>query len=191
MSGREPSVDEAPQRPGSFETHAFSNDAGTRAHKVYVPAAAADSPRAMVLMLHGCIQSADDFAARNADESPRAGARLPGGVFRAGRTREPVEVPELVLAAGPTARRWRTFTDRRHRSRGGTKTRHRQAPHLCRRGCRRALPRPWCWAKPTRSCLPVSGHIPACLTAVHTTSVGHGGHERETQRPAGAEDHPL
>ena len=63
MSGREPSVDEAPQRPGSFETHAFSNDAGTRAHKVYVPAAAADSPRAMVLMRHGCTQSADDFAA--------------------------------------------------------------------------------------------------------------------------------
>lgn len=142
MSGREPSVDEAPQRPGCFETHAFSNDAGTRAHKVYVPAAAADSPRAMVLMRHGCTQSADDFAASTQMNLPRAGARLPGGVSRAGRTREPVEVLDLVLAAGPTARRWRTFTDRRHRSRGGTKTRRRHAPHLCRRGCRRALPRP-------------------------------------------------
>jgi poly(hydroxyalkanoate) depolymerase family esterase len=62
-SDREPSAGEAQQRPGSFETHHFSNDAGTRAYKVYVPAAAADAPRAMIVMLHGCTQSADDFAA--------------------------------------------------------------------------------------------------------------------------------
>ena len=60
---REPSIGPAQQRPGSFETHAFSNQAGTRAYKVYVPVAAADAPRAMVVMLHGCTQSADDFAA--------------------------------------------------------------------------------------------------------------------------------
>jgi poly(hydroxyalkanoate) depolymerase family esterase len=61
--GREPSKAEAPLRPGSFETHEFSSDAGQRAYKVYVPAGKSDVPRAMIVMLHGCTQSADDFAA--------------------------------------------------------------------------------------------------------------------------------
>lgn len=60
---RQPSIGEARQRPGSFEAYEFSNDAGTRAYKVYVPAPKSDGPRAMIVMLHGCTQSADDFAA--------------------------------------------------------------------------------------------------------------------------------
>ena len=60
---REPSIGEARQRPGSFETHEFSNDAGSRTYKLYVPAGESDAPRAMIVMLHGCTQSADDFAA--------------------------------------------------------------------------------------------------------------------------------
>jgi len=48
---------------GSFETHAFSNSAGTRAYKLYVPVRGASTARPMVVMLHGCTQSADDFAA--------------------------------------------------------------------------------------------------------------------------------
>ena len=48
---------------GSFETHEFSNRAGSRAYKVYAPAGHADAPRPMVVMLHGCTQSANDFAA--------------------------------------------------------------------------------------------------------------------------------
>jgi poly(hydroxyalkanoate) depolymerase family esterase len=60
---REPSTSEAQQRPGSFVMHEFSNDAGSRAYKVYVPAGKSDAPRAMIVMLHGCTQSADDFAA--------------------------------------------------------------------------------------------------------------------------------
>jgi poly(hydroxyalkanoate) depolymerase family esterase len=59
----EPSIREARQQPGSFEAHEFSNDAGSRAYKVYVPAGKSDAPRAMIVMLHGCTQSADDFAA--------------------------------------------------------------------------------------------------------------------------------
>lgn len=61
-SNHESSIGQAP-RPGSFETREFSNRAGTRAYKVYVPAATADAPRALMVMLHGCTQSADDFAA--------------------------------------------------------------------------------------------------------------------------------
>ena len=60
---REPAISAARQRPGSFETHEFSNDAGSRTYKLYVPAGESDAPRAMIVMLHGCTQSADDFAA--------------------------------------------------------------------------------------------------------------------------------
>jgi poly(hydroxyalkanoate) depolymerase family esterase len=60
---RPPSIGERPQGLGSFEVHEFSNESGTRAYKVYVPATNPDAPRAMVVMLHGCTQSAVDFAA--------------------------------------------------------------------------------------------------------------------------------
>jgi poly(hydroxyalkanoate) depolymerase family esterase len=61
---RQPSAGEE-RGSGSFELRSFSSPAGNRAYKVYLPAAAAAAaaPRAMVVMLHGCTQSADDFAA--------------------------------------------------------------------------------------------------------------------------------
>jgi poly(hydroxyalkanoate) depolymerase family esterase len=48
---------------GRFTTHTFDNAAGARTYKVYVPAAPFAAPPAMIVMLHGCTQSADDFAA--------------------------------------------------------------------------------------------------------------------------------
>jgi len=48
--------------PGRFITSEFSNQAGTRAYKLYVPSQASDSRRPLIVMLHGCTQSADDFA---------------------------------------------------------------------------------------------------------------------------------
>lgn len=48
--------------PGTFETCQFSNRTGSRAYKLYVPASPSQAPRPMVVMLHGCTQSADDFA---------------------------------------------------------------------------------------------------------------------------------
>ena len=48
---------------GSFEAHGFNNDAGSRTYKLYIPPGTTDVPRAVVVMLHGCTQSADDFAA--------------------------------------------------------------------------------------------------------------------------------
>jgi poly(hydroxyalkanoate) depolymerase family esterase len=70
----EPSVRESRQQPGSFASYEFSNDAGSRVYKVYVPAGKSDAPRPLIVMLHGCTQSADDFAAgtqmnRLADEN--------------------------------------------------------------------------------------------------------------------------
>ena len=52
-----------PETPGAFVSREFTNHAGTRAYKVYVPAKPSDSPMPIVVMLHGCTQSADDFAA--------------------------------------------------------------------------------------------------------------------------------
>ena len=60
---REPLVRDAQPQPGSFATHEFSNNAGSRAYKVYVPLAKSEAPRPLIVMLHGCTQSADDFAA--------------------------------------------------------------------------------------------------------------------------------
>jgi poly(hydroxyalkanoate) depolymerase family esterase len=51
------------ETPGTFETRRFGNVAGTRAYKLYVPASPSEAPRPVVVMLHGCTQSADDFAA--------------------------------------------------------------------------------------------------------------------------------
>jgi poly(hydroxyalkanoate) depolymerase family esterase len=46
-----------------FVERSFSNEAGTRAYKLYVPSGYAGRPLPLVVMLHGCTQSPDDFAA--------------------------------------------------------------------------------------------------------------------------------
>jgi poly(hydroxyalkanoate) depolymerase family esterase len=48
---------------GQFITKSFSNEAGRRAYKLYSPSRYGDEPRPLIVMLHGCTQSADDFAA--------------------------------------------------------------------------------------------------------------------------------
>jgi poly(hydroxyalkanoate) depolymerase family esterase len=63
LGGRSaPAADIAPAA-GVFLAKSFSNAAGRRAYKLYVPSRHADGPRPLVVMLHGCTQSADDFAA--------------------------------------------------------------------------------------------------------------------------------
>ncbi len=60
---RKPSMD-APQVPtGTFDACTYANRAGTRAYKLYVPRRIGALPPPLVVMLHGCTQSADDFAA--------------------------------------------------------------------------------------------------------------------------------
>ena len=50
--------------PGAtFEDHVYANEAGSRNYKLYVPASWRGEPLPLVVMLHGCTQSADDFAA--------------------------------------------------------------------------------------------------------------------------------
>jgi poly(hydroxyalkanoate) depolymerase family esterase len=49
--------------PGArFESGRHAEDAGTRDFRLYVPANPGAGPRPLVVMLHGCTQSAEDFA---------------------------------------------------------------------------------------------------------------------------------
>lgn len=48
---------------GKFVAKSFSNEAGCRAYKLYVPSGYHDELRPLIVMLHGCTQSPDDFAA--------------------------------------------------------------------------------------------------------------------------------
>ena len=55
--------EERQAQAGQFVTRSFSNAAGTRTYKLYAPWRATAAPMPLVVMLHGCTQSADDFAA--------------------------------------------------------------------------------------------------------------------------------
>jgi poly(hydroxyalkanoate) depolymerase family esterase len=46
-----------------FEEHTYANEAGSRTYKLYVPSSYRDEAVPLVVMLHGCTQSPDDFAA--------------------------------------------------------------------------------------------------------------------------------
>jgi poly(hydroxyalkanoate) depolymerase family esterase len=46
-----------------FPTRSFACAAGTRGYRLYVPASAVDGLNGLVLMLHGCSQTPEDFAA--------------------------------------------------------------------------------------------------------------------------------
>lgn len=50
-------------RTGQFSDQSFSNHAGTRSYKLYVPSSYDGSPLPLIVMLHGCSQDANDFAA--------------------------------------------------------------------------------------------------------------------------------
>lgn len=62
-----PSVprDDVPVAPGEFITRAFTSDAGARTYKLYVPSSwkPDQDPVPLLIMLHGCTQHPDDFAA--------------------------------------------------------------------------------------------------------------------------------
>ena len=58
-----PSAARAVPREGSFEAHQHSGRFGTRLYKLFVPGGPAEGPLPLIVMLHGCSQSPDDFAA--------------------------------------------------------------------------------------------------------------------------------
>lgn len=50
-------------RPGQFISASFENEAGARPYKLYIPTGYVGEPLPIVVMLHGCTQTPDDFAA--------------------------------------------------------------------------------------------------------------------------------
>lgn len=46
-----------------FLSGSYTNQAGTRPYKVYIPSCYCDQDLPLVVMLHGCTQNPDDFAA--------------------------------------------------------------------------------------------------------------------------------
>jgi poly(hydroxyalkanoate) depolymerase family esterase len=65
MPGRKRSRTPAhdPRAPGEFLHGSFKSAAGKRCYKLYVPSTPASAPRPLIVMLHGCTQDPDDFAA--------------------------------------------------------------------------------------------------------------------------------
>jgi poly(hydroxyalkanoate) depolymerase family esterase len=60
----EPSAADVPEsESGQFLAKSFSNQAGSRTYKLYVPSQYRGQPLPLIVMLHGCTQSPDDFAA--------------------------------------------------------------------------------------------------------------------------------
>ena len=60
-----PAPSDAPRvrpRGGQFLAAAFMGQAGTRAYKLYIPSTYKGQPLPLIVMLHGCTQSTDDFA---------------------------------------------------------------------------------------------------------------------------------
>jgi len=52
-----------PAAGSNFKAGSFRNRAGVRQHKLFIPPLLPGRPRALIVMLHGCTQNPDDFAA--------------------------------------------------------------------------------------------------------------------------------
>ena len=62
LSGAAPSALAIPEG-ARFDSHTQTGKSGSRAYRAYVPASAADGATGLVMMLHGCTQTPEDFAA--------------------------------------------------------------------------------------------------------------------------------
>ncbi len=64
LSGElEPSHSVARKPAAQFLSRSYTNAAGTRRYKLYIPASYAGQPTPLIVMLHGCTQDPEDFAA--------------------------------------------------------------------------------------------------------------------------------
>jgi poly(hydroxyalkanoate) depolymerase family esterase len=59
---RRPEATVVDGQPGQFVTGSYANQAGARPYKLYIPTSYAEQRLPLVVMLHGCTQTPDDFA---------------------------------------------------------------------------------------------------------------------------------
>ena len=116
-----------------FLAGSYGNQAGSRAYKLYVPSTYHGQTLPLVVMLHGCTQSPDDFAAGTRHEPAGRGAWLPGRLPGPVRLGQHLQVLELVQGGGPAARRRRALADRGHHPPDHGGVSGRPAAGLCRR----------------------------------------------------------
>jgi poly(hydroxyalkanoate) depolymerase family esterase len=72
--------------PAQFVSGHFSHRAGARDYRLFIPATPTGRPRALVVMLHGCTQDADDFA--RGTRMNALGAEYDALVLYPGQTRQ-------------------------------------------------------------------------------------------------------
>ena len=125
----------------------FSNAAGSRTYKLFIPSRSQGQPLPLVVMLHGCTQSPDDFAAGTRmnflAEEQNCFVVYPEQPERS----QPGEVLELVSHGRPAAGRGRTLADRRHHPPDHAGPCDRSEARLRREACRPAGPPPPSWAR--------------------------------------------
>ena len=127
---------------GQFLAAPYSNQAGSRDYKLYIPSGYRGQAVPLVVMLHGCTQSPDDFAAGTRMNVSRRGAHLPSRLSCPGRVGECLEVLELVQPVRPAAWPRRTLSDRGDHAANHARLFGRSRPRLYRRtvgrcrGCR-------------------------------------------------------
>ena len=178
-----------PQEPGneappqSFRTAA--NDAGTaeaflrgrhggagtagRDYRLYVPPDAGTGPRPLVVMLHGCTQDPDDFAAgTRMNEVARAQGCL-RAVPDAVAAGQSAALLELVQAQPPATRARRAGAAGRHDARGDGAACDRPGPRLRRGPVRRRRDGGDPGRTPIPTCSRRSASTPACRRAPPAT----------------------
>ena len=142
-----------------FEEHTYANEAGSRTYKLYVPSSYRGEAVPLVVMLHGCTQSPDDFAA-GTSMNEIAEEAFPGCLSGTVPVRQHLEVLELVQPWRPAAGSGRARADR-----GITRQIMRDFPVAPGRvyiaGLSAGAPRRPSWARRTRTSMPPSGFTPA------------------------------
>ena len=123
MPARPPATRIRTTVPGgaSFKIASYASDQGKRSYKLYIPAKSPVGPQPcapmpLIVMLHGCGQTPDDFAAGTRMNALARAVRPPGGLSIPADGRELQQVLELVQPqrSGPGSRR--AVADRRHSS---------------------------------------------------------------------------